>query len=73
MKAHELAKYLLECENLNVVASIDISTNDDDSDRRIFTDGCLGVNNINGDNGLITILFVSKPEDNYGNVLFNKN
>ena len=28
MKAHDLAQYLLKCENLEVTASIDISTNE---------------------------------------------
>jgi hypothetical protein len=69
MKAHDLAKYLLECENLDVTASVDISTNDEDSDRRIFTDECFGINNKFGDGGVITILFDAKPKDNYGNAL----
>jgi hypothetical protein len=69
MKAHDLAQYLLKCQNLEVTASIDISTNEEDSDRRIFTTDCFGVNNIRGDDGVITVLFEAKPEDNYGNVL----
>lgn len=67
MKAHELAKQLLESEDYEVTASIDISTCDIDSDRRIFTKECIGINNTNGDNNIITILFSAIPNDNYGN------
>lgn len=66
MKAHELAELLLKCENLEVTASIDISTNDDDSGRRIFADNCRGINNYKGDGGNITILMDSEPYDNEG-------
>ena len=69
MKAHELAKLLLESENLEVNASIDISTCDDDSDRSIFTINCMGINNSGGDAGEITILFFANPEDNQGKAL----
>ena len=69
MRAHELAKMLLEAEDYEVIASIDISSNDEDSDRRIFTRDCFGVNNLRGDAGKITILFDAEPEDNYGQAL----
>ena len=69
MKAHELAKELLKAEDFEVTASIDISNNDSDNDRRIFTDNCFGINNLKGDGNVITILFDAKPEDNYGNAL----
>lgn len=65
MKAHELAKQLLEAEDYEVTASIDISTNDDDNGRRIFTKDCFGLNNLSGDGGVITILFDADPKDNY--------
>lgn len=67
MKAHDLAKHLLNCEDVEVCASVDISTGDEDSDRRIFTEDCMGVNSYNGDSGKITILFYANPSDNYGN------
>tara|TARA_R100000365_G_C2745106_1_gene73878 strand:- start:548 stop:757 length:210 start_codon:yes stop_codon:yes gene_type:complete len=66
MKAHDLARLLLESKNLDIRASIDISTNDKDKDRRIFTFDCHGVNNKNGDGDIITILFDANPEDNFG-------
>ena len=69
MKAHELAQELLECEDLEVNASVDISTCDDDGGRRIFTVDCMGVNNYSGDAGEITILFYAHPEDNEGKKL----
>ena len=69
MKAHELAKELLKAENFEVTASIDISTNDGDNDRRIFTNECFGINNLKGDGNVITILFDAEPKDNYGNAL----
>jgi hypothetical protein len=69
MKAHELAKELLKAEDFEVTASIDISTNDEDNDRRIFTDNCFGINNLKGDSNVITILFDAEPKDNYGNAL----
>ena len=67
VKSHELARQLLRGENFPVRASIDISTCDDDSGRRIFSTDCMGVNNINGDGGEITILFEADPVDNYKN------
>ena len=70
MKAHELAKMLLEAEDYEVTASIDISTNDEDNDRRIFTKDCFGINSLSGDGGVITILFDAEPKDNYGNALY---
>ena len=69
MTAHELAKELLKAEDFEVTASIDISTNDNNSDRRIFTDKCFGINNLKGDGNVITILFDAEPKDNYGNAL----
>jgi hypothetical protein len=69
MTSHELARELLKCEDLEVTASLDISTGDDDSGRRIFTNGCFGVNNFTGDAGVITILFDADPKDNYGELL----
>lgn len=69
MKAHDLARHLLRCENLEVTASIDISTCDEDSDRSIFTTDCRGINLFTGEDGIITILFDANPEDNYGNTL----
>ncbi|QQV90466.1 hypothetical protein Harreka1_59 [Olleya phage Harreka_1] len=69
MTSHELAIELLKGENFKVTASIDISTNDKNNDRRIFTKNCLGVNNFNGDNGVITILFDFDLSDNHGNKL----
>lgn len=69
MKAHKLAELLLNCDNLEVTASIDISTCDDDSGRRIFTDNCIGINNYKGDGGVITILMDSEPYDNEGKKL----
>jgi|TARA_R110000851_G_scaffold56073_2_gene131181 hypothetical protein len=69
MTSHELAKELLKAEDFEVTASIDISTDDCDSDRRIFTNECFGVNNLKGDGGVITILFIAEPKDNYGNTL----
>ena len=65
MTSHELARKLLKCEDLEVTASIDISTGDDDSDRRIFTKDCFGVNSFAGDAGKITVLFEADPVDNY--------
>lgn len=67
MTAHELAKELLKAKDLEVTASIDISFNIDD--RRIFTKNCFGINNLKGDNNVITILFDAEPKDNYGNDL----
>lgn len=69
MTAHELAKELLKAENFEVTASIDISNDDNDNDRRIFTDNCFGINNLKGDGKVITILFDAEPKDNYGNTL----
>lgn len=69
MKAHELAKELLKSKDCEVNASIDISTCDDDSDRRIFTIDCMGVNSLDGDSGEIIILFFAEPEDNQGKAL----
>ena len=69
MTAHELGEYLMECENFEVTASIDISKNDDDNDRRIFTKECFGINSITGRGGVITILFDAEPKDNYGNAI----
>jgi len=67
MKSHDLAKQLLKGTNIDVIASIDISTNDDDHDRRIFCDECFGVNNISDTEREIVILFSAKPKDNYNN------
>lgn len=70
MKTHELAKYLLMCDDLEVTASIDISTCDDDSGRRIFTDEFFGINSTEGDHSgseyaCITLLFGAEPIDNH--------
>tara|TARA_R110002096_G_C14168586_1_gene685703 strand:+ start:22 stop:231 length:210 start_codon:yes stop_codon:yes gene_type:complete len=69
VKAHELAKELLKSKDFEVNASIDISTCDADSDRRIFTIDCMGVNDFSGDVGEITILFFANPKDNQGKTL----
>ena len=69
MKAHELAIELPRSEDFEVVASIDISTNEKDSGRRIFTNDCTGVNNVHGDAGEIIILFSAAPKDNEGKTL----
>ena len=66
MTAHELARELLESEDFELEASIDISTGDNDSDRRIFATNCRGVNSSSGDGGVITLLFDADPKDNYG-------
>jgi hypothetical protein len=67
MKAHELARELLKCNNFEVAASIDISTCDADSDRRIFTTETIGINAYNVSDGReIIILFSADPIDNYG-------
>ena len=64
MKAHDLADMLMLCPNVEVTASIDISTCDEDSGRRIFTNDCMGVNDINCQSPVI--LFSATHEDNYG-------
>lgn len=69
MKAHELANHLLKCENLEVTASVDISISDNDSDRRIFTNECFGINSYKGDRDRITICFGAEPKDNYDKIL----
>lgn len=66
MTAHELAKQLLKCKDVEVQASIDISTNDNDIDRRIFTDSCIGINEYNPNDGIVIILFSAVPKDSYG-------
>jgi len=66
MKAYELARSLLSCEDLPVSASIDISTGDSDSGRRVFTEECFGVNNKSGVAGEIVICFYAPPFDNDG-------
>lgn len=75
MKAHELAKQLLECENVEVIASIDISTGQLDANRRCFGDYCAGVNYlarlVSPERKEIVILFESVPPEleitNYNN------
>ncbi len=62
MKAHELAKQLLTCKDVEVTASIDISNGEDDWDARIFTDEFFGINSAEGDfdgdgDRVITLLF----------------
>ena len=69
MNAHELAKQLLEGQDFPISASIDISTNDDDSDRRIFTNEFFGINDANGHGGEIVLLFLADPVDNDGNAI----
>ena len=69
MKAHDLARELLKCDNETVIASIDISTGDSDSDRRIFTSECFGINSKKANAQTIVILFASDPVDNYGKKL----
>ena len=66
MKAHELANILLNCPDLEITGSVDISTSDKDSQRTIFTNACVGVNDDTGDNGEIIILFSAIPIDNFG-------
>lgn len=66
MKAHDLARELLKCDNLEITASIDISSSAKNHSRRLFTDECFGVNNFRGDNGVITITFLAEPKDNFG-------
>ena len=66
MTAHELAEQLLKCEDLEVTASIDISTCDEDSGRRIFTDEFFG---INSGCARITLLFGAEAVDNYNKKL----
>lgn len=63
--AHELARQLFRCEDLPVNASIDISTCDDDADRRVFTCACFGINDEDAQ-GEVVILFASQPFDNSG-------
>ena len=69
MKVHDLANELLKCDNVEVTASIDISVNDDDNGRRLFSDSCMGINSYNDEGGFITILFSAEPIDNYGKQL----
>ena len=74
MTAHELAEQLLKCEDLEVTASIDISTCDEDSGRRIFTDEFFGINSYLGDGynsgcARITLLFGAEAVDNYNKKL----
>ena len=69
MTTHELARELLKCPDIEVQASIDISSGDNDFDRRIFTNACMGVNDYNPHNNEITILFSAIPKDNYDNKL----
>jgi hypothetical protein len=68
MDSHELAKLLLSTKNKELKASIDISNDDNDSDRRIFTDSFFGVNDINDDNEIV-LLFEATPIDNYGDAI----
>lgn len=42
--AHELARQLLECADLPVTISVDISTGDHDAYRRVFTTEYFGPN-----------------------------
>ena len=66
MKAHDLAAQLLECENYEIGASIDISTCEDDAGRRIQPGEFLGINDAAGHGNEITLLFWSEPVDNNG-------
>jgi len=68
MKTHELAKLLLSTKNKDVKASIDISNDENDSDRRIFTDSFFGINDINDDSEVM-LLFEAIPMDNYGDTI----
>jgi len=63
MDTHELAKLLLSTKNKKLTASIDISTGDVDSDRRIFTEEFFGINDINDDNEIV-LLFGAKLKIN---------
>ena len=65
MKAHKLAEELLKCDNVEITASIDISTGDNDSGRRIFTDDCMGINSYSDEGGFVTILFSAEAKDNF--------
>ena len=68
MNTHELARLLLSTKDKEIVASIDISTGDDDNDRIIFTNEFFGINNINDDNEVM-LLFGAEPKDNYNNIV----
>jgi len=45
--------------------SLDISTGDEDSGRRIFSDDCMGINAYKDEGGFVTMLFYAEPKDNY--------
>jgi len=62
MKTHDLAKELLKGEDVEIEASIDISTCDGDSDKRIFTDQFFGINYQPGDTSIVTLLFGATVE-----------
>lgn len=69
MTSHELARELLKAPDLEVAASIDISTGEDDYDRRIHTFDTRGVNFGEYSNNQVMILFDAEPKDNYGKKL----
>ena len=63
MKAHELARELLRCENYEVAASIDISTGDNDAFDRVFGFDLECVNDRTGGNlQQITLIFCASQE-----------
>ena len=62
MRSHELARKLLNRPDVNITASLDISTGDDDAGRRVFSDSLCSIEqDATGD---ITMHF----EDAYDNI-----
>ena len=62
MRSHELARVLLSVSDRKIVASVDMSTCDEDASIRVFGEFC-GINDIN-DIGEIVLLF-ENGESNY--------
>ncbi len=69
MTAHEVARQLLAGEDFPLTASLDISTSDENSGRRLFSYECLGVNDSRGPAGEIVLMFAAHPTDNEGKAL----
>ena len=63
MKSHDLAKKLLQMENKNVTASIDLSTCDEDAFKRAFGFDVYEI--IDDGSKEITICFDNGVEDNF--------
>jgi len=63
MKSHDLARKLLEMPNNDIKLSVDVSTSDDDSSNRIFSDTLYEVQDDSWMDS-ISLLFVD-PERNY--------